>query len=100
MDVEYDKWRGRLAGADDMTALVYVYDGDIYAPPKDALFLRDHPKVDVIQIHAPDGANVLCKDQAQPHFYWWSACFKSEQVDVIESYIQDKLNGAAYAAAS
>ena len=90
-DVEYDKWRGRLARAEIMNALVYVYDGDIYAPPKDALFLRDHPGVEVVQIHAPDDTGILCEDEVEPHFYWWSACFKSDQKKKVESYIEDRI---------
>ena len=91
MDVEYDKWRGRLAGAENMNALVYVFDGDIYAPPKDALFLRDHPGVEVVEIHASDDSGILCKDEPDPHFYWWSACFRNEQKDIVEHYIEERL---------
>lgn len=91
MDLEYDKWRGRLARAENMNALVYVYDGDIYAPPKDALFLRDQPGVEVIEIHAPDDTGILCKDEPEPHFYWWSSCFRNEQEKVVEHYIEQRL---------
>ncbi len=92
LDLEYDKWRSRLATADDMQALVYVYEGDIITPPAQALFLRDHPGVRMIQIQAPNDDGVLCKDEPEPHFYWWSACFKRDQVDVVEAYIIERLD--------
>lgn len=91
MDVEYDKWRSRLERAENMTALVYVFDGDIYAPPKDALFLRDQPGVEVIEIHAPGETSVLCADEPEPHFYWWSTCFRNEQEKLLKNYIEERI---------
>jgi len=91
MDAEYDKWRRILANADDMHALVYVFDGDIYAPPDDALFLRDQPGVEVVEIHAPGTSGVLCADEPEPHFYWWSACFRNEQEPLVERYVEERL---------
>lgn len=92
LDLEYDKWRSRLANADDMQALVYVYEGDIITPPAQALFLRDHAGVRMVQIEAPSDDGMLCKDEPEPHFYWWSACFKRHQVDVVEDYIMERLD--------
>jgi pimeloyl-ACP methyl ester carboxylesterase len=92
MDTEYDKWRRRLANAPDMQALVYVYDGDIISPPKDALFLRDHPGVEVVVIPPVDETGALCTDDEQPHFYWWTSCFRNQHEKTVEDYIVSRLS--------
>ena len=91
LSAEYDRWRGRLAGAEDMNALVFVYDGDIYAPPDEALFLRDLPEVDVIHIRANSDTGAVCDDEPEPHFYWWSSCFENEQTKTIEDYMAERI---------
>lgn len=92
MDVEYDKWRRRLAGARDMSALVFLFDTDTWAPPADALFLATLPEVEVITVpdHEPDKPG-LCVDEPEPHFYWWSACFRKGELARVEDYVLDRL---------
>ena len=96
MPVEYDKWRSRLEGARDMSALVYVYEGDIYAPPGDALFLANKPQVDVVTVRDAEGDGRLCADEPEPHFYWWSSCFRRSELKDVEAYVLDRLEHRAW----
>ena len=91
MDVEYSNWRDKLAGAKDMSALVYLYDGDTYAPPSEAQFLAQNKNVEVINIHDDNGDGKLCSDEPEPHFYWWSSCFRRLQLDHVEKYVVERL---------
>lgn len=91
MPREYDKWRSRLAGARDMSALVFLYEGDIYAPPGEALFLAGLPEVEVILVRDETGAGRLCIDEPEPHFYWWSACFRRGELQAVEAFVLDRL---------
>jgi len=96
MDVEYDKWRSRMERADDMSALAFVYEGDVYAPPGDALFLGSKPGVDVVMIRDADGDGLLCSDEPIPHFYWWSWCFNKEERKDVEAFVLDRLEHRAW----
>lgn len=96
MPVEYDKWRRRLDGADDMSAMVFLYEGDIYAPPGDALFLANHPDVTVVTVRDEDGDGKLCRDEPEPHFYWWSFCFRRDQLGQVEAFVLDRLEHRAW----
>ncbi len=91
IDVEYDKWRSLLARADDMSALVLLYEGDVWAPPGDATFLSRHPLVDLIMVHDDDRDGVLCRGLNEPHFYWWSDCFARNEMKEVESFVLDRL---------
>ena len=92
MAVEYDKWRRRLAGARDMSALVFLFDTDTWAPPAEAQFLAALPDVEVITVpdKEPDKPG-LCVDEPEPHFYWWSACFRKGELADVEDYVLDRL---------
>lgn len=92
MDVEYDKWRSRLAGAEDMSALVYLFETDTWAPPADAKFLGTLPEVEVVIVpdREPDKPG-LCVDEPEPHFYWWSACFRRTELADVEAFVLDRL---------
>jgi len=92
LDVEYSKWRTELVGADDMAAFVLLYEGDLWSPPSDATFLANHPGVEVFTIRDDDGDGVLCPGQDEPHFYWWTRCFVSDQLGTVERFIVDRLN--------
>lgn len=96
MPVEYDKWRRRLDGADDLSALAFVYEGDIYAPPGDALFLGNKPGVEVVVIRDADGDGRLCSDEPEPHFYWWSSCFRRGELKDVEAFVLDRLEHRAW----
>lgn len=92
MKVEYDKWRSRLARAEDMSALVFLFEGDVYAPPADAQFLATLPEVEVVTIADSDPERPgLCVDEPEPHFYAWSACFRRNELPRVEDYILDRL---------
>lgn len=96
MPREYDKWRSRLAGARDMSALVFLYEGDIYAPPGDAAFLAALPEVTVDTVLDSEGQGRLCIDEAEPHFYWWSSCFRRRELSVVEAFVLDRLEHRAW----
>jgi len=91
MDSEYDKWRSRLSRAEDMSGLVFLYDGDIYAPPAQAQFLSAHAQVEVVNIHDDDADGQLCSDEPEAHFYWWSFCFRRDWLDHVESFVAERL---------
>ncbi len=86
----YDKWRARLAGYDDMTALVFLFVGDAYTPPEDALFLDDYSGVELLLINKSGETGALCADGTQPHFYWWSSCFRNDAKSTVEDYISQR----------
>lgn len=91
MDSDYATWRRLLKGARDMSALVFLYDGDIYAPPAEAEFLAGNKGVEIVHIHAPPGETRLCSDEPEPHFYWWSRCFRDKEVPMVEDFIIRRL---------
>ena len=86
----YGKWRARLAGYGDMTALVFLYVGDVYTPPEDALFLDDYPGVETVLIDKSVETDALCADGTQAHFYWWSSCFRNDGKSTVEDYISTR----------
>ena len=96
MAVEYDKWRSRLAGAHDMSALVLLYEGDIYGPPGDAVFLAGLPQVEVVTVRDIEGDGVLCIDEPEAHFYWWSACFRRGELKEVKAFVLDRLEHRAW----
>jgi hypothetical protein len=84
-------WRAALSGFPDMTALIYLFQGDELTPPKDAIFLGDYPGVELVFVAPPGGSDELCPDGPEPHFYWWSACFREDGKQEIEAYIAERL---------
>lgn len=97
IDVEYDKWRSALAYADDMSAFVLLYEGDIWAPPGDATFLSSHPDVEVVTIYDTNLDDELCKGLDEPHFYWWSSCFAQNEMRDLESFVLERLENRQWA---
>ncbi|MDA0218110.1 MAG: hypothetical protein O3B22_00760 [Proteobacteria bacterium] len=96
MEVEYDKWRGRLERARDMSALAFVFEGDIYAPPGDALFLGAKEGVAVVTVRDTEGNGILCRDEPEPHFYWWSSCFNRIERKDVEAFVLERLEHRAW----
>jgi len=86
-----ETWRGALARLDRMSALVYLFEGDTYTPPDDAMFLADLPGIELIVVGAADATGALCPGGPRPHFYWWSSCFREDGKKTIEAYIVDRL---------
>jgi pimeloyl-ACP methyl ester carboxylesterase len=96
INVEYDKWRSPLARADDMSAYVLLYEGDLWAPPGDATFLARHPLVELVTVRDDDQDGVLCKGLDEPHFYWWTACFARGELPDVERFVIDRLGSRSW----
>lgn len=97
MAVEYDKWRSGLSRARDMSALVFLFEGDTWAPPGDAQFLAALPDVEVITVRDVEPEKPgLCVDEPEAHFYWWSACFRTVELAAVEAFMLDRLAHRAW----
>jgi len=92
LDIEYSKWKTELAGVDDMSGYVLLYEGDTWAPPSDASFLSRHPQVVVETVRDADGDGFLCPGEDEPHFYWWTGCFRANYLADVEAFVIDRLN--------
>lgn len=92
LDIEYSKWRTELVTADDMSAFVFAYEGDLYSPPHQATFLRSLPKVEFVTIHDENGDGELCRGLDEPHFFWWTQCFVDQNLGDLETFVIDRLN--------
>ena len=91
LDAEYSKWKTALTSPSDLSAYVLLYEGDIYSPPGDAAFLAQYEGAIVEVVRDDDGDGRLCRNDPEPHFFWWSRCFSRDYRGGLEGYVVDRL---------
>ena len=71
--------------------LIYVAEGDDYAPVRDLDFLDSNRFVDLRRIGNPNGGQLCGTD---PHFYAFTTCFSTDELDTVAEFLR---SGAARA---
>ncbi len=84
----YETWKAGIEKATEKKGLVYSFEGDLIAPPKDLDFIANIPRVKLI-IQKPADCGI-----PDPHGYPWSRCFRQKETPIIWKFIKEQLSAS------